>query len=702
VNNGEIKFGKKIKIENLCCANCARELEEILCGIDGVEARVDFINAQIFLNAQTTEAYEKAVYEISHFENVKIVDGSTPEKSVVQTNLGAIIRTGIGFLLFALAFVFEFAVGGQAFKITAYCIYFVAYAVVGYTVLWETVKNLLKGKVFDENFLMTIASLGAIALGIWAGDGFMEGVAVMLLYQLGELLQAIAVGASKKSIKGLVALKSKTATVQIDGKWVVVDPEDLKVGDVILIKAGEKVPVDCTLLDGEASFDVKSLTGEPMPKDIIAGEEVLSGSINLSGAVKLKVERQYKDSTVAKILQLVENTAGAKAKPEKFISKFARYYTPTVVICAVLVATLVPTLICAFNQPFTWGVYAEWIYRALSFLVISCPCALVISVPLSYFCGIGRCAKKGILIKGSTCIDTLAECERFLFDKTGTLTKGKFKVISHSSQRALELCTAGEKLSSHPIAKAFEGYQTPMVAQNLKEVVGKGLFCEVEGKTLLLGNETFLKENGVSVDRKECVERVIYVAYDGKYQGWVTVDDQIKEGANESILALRKLGVKDFYMLTGDDFKRAEKVARTVGLNGFYADLLPDQKVEKARALKGENSIAYVGDGINDAPVMALADLSISMGKTASDVAIEASDICLVGDKLSLLPDAKKVAKKTRAIVFQNIICSILIKFAVMVLGVALPSFPLLYAIFADVGVMLLAVLNATRISFIK
>lgn len=694
--------GKVIKIENLCCANCGRELEEALNAISGVSASVDVINLQVFLTASTQEAYDSAIYEITHFEDVRIVDGTQKEKGLLRQHLADIVCTCAAIILFVLALTFEYAFDGVAFDVAAYVLYSVAYIAVGYGVLIETAKNIVKGKIFDENFLMTVASLGAIALGIWANEGFMEGVAVMLLYRIGELLQAFAVGASRKSIKGLLSLKSDTATVIIGDETVIVAPEDLCEGDLVLIKAGEKVPVDCVVFEGSASFDVKSLTGESMPKEAVSGDEVLSGSINLSGAIKLKVIRKYQDSTVAKILQLVENTAANKSKSEKFITKFARYYTPIVVSAAALVAALVPTIICLFGGVFTWDVYADWIYRSLSFLVISCPCALVISVPLSYFCGMGKCAKIGVLVKSSTTIDELSACNRVLFDKTGTLTEGKFKVSGYSSEYALYLCVAGEKLSSHPIAKAFDGLKSPCVAESVIEVSGKGLNCVLNGKKLLLGNEDFLAENGVCVKTHVTCERLIYVGYDGEYAGWVAVDDEIKGNANYTVDELKKLGVKDCYMLTGDDYNRAEKVAKTVGLDGFYARLLPDEKVATAKKLKDGEKIIYVGDGVNDAPVMTLADCAVSVGKTASDVAIEASDVVLVGSDLSLLPQARKVAKKTTAIVWQNIIGSIFIKLAVMVLGVALPSFPLLCAIFADVGVMLLAVLNATRVSFGK
>lgn len=694
--------GRKIKIANLCCANCARELEEMLNGIDGVEAAVDFMNMTVVLKTSDTSAYEKAVYEISHFEDVKIVDGKPPKVSLFKEHLKAFISIIVGAVFFIPALALDLMNLGWGYEIAAYVCYSVAYVAAGRPVLWTTVKNIAKGKIFDENFLMTVASLGAIGLGIATGDGFMEGAAVMILYQIGELLQSIAVGSSRRSISALMDLKSETATLIKDGERVIVAPEDLEVGDIILIKAGEKVPVDVKIVKGSTSLDTKSLTGEAVPRDVTIGDEVLSGSINLNAVVEAQVLRGYENSAVSKILELVENSTAKKAKTEKFISKFAKYYTPAVVIAAIAVASLVPTVICAVQGVFGWAAYSGWIYKALSLLVISCPCALVISVPLTYFGGIGRCAKFGILVKGSTSLDELAKATVAAFDKTGTLTEGCFAVVSSSSDKALKLAACAEKFSSHPIAAAFAETDSEYVAENAEEIAGRGVKCIVDGKVLLCGNAAMLSEAGVNFQPAESISTTVYVAWNGEYIGVIEIDDKIKPEAKQALADLKKQGVTHTVMLTGDGVNRAKAVADSVGVDECYAALLPDEKLEKAKQLKEKGGLIYVGDGINDAPVMTVANCAVSMGKVGSDAAIEASDLVLVSDNLSNLPKAKKISKGTRSIVFQNIIGSLVVKFGIMALDIAVVGFPMIVAIFADVGVMLLAVLNALRTKLIK
>ncbi len=694
--------GEKIKVENLCCANCARELEEELCGIDGVSATVDFINSQITIDCASAEAREKAIYAITHFEDVKIVKPDGGRKSIIKQHLTDIICISLAAILFIPAFIAEHIFQDSLLvKVCIYTAYGLAFALSGYIVLWNTVRNLAKGKIFDENFLMTVASVGAILLGVFAGEGFAEGVAVMLLYRIGELLQAIAVGASRSSISRLMQLKSETATIVENGVQRIISPDELKIGDVIMIKAGEKVAADCRIIRGESSLDTKSLNGEPIPRDVKAGDEILSGSVNLTGVLTAEVVREYKDSAVAKILELVENSTSRKSKPEKFISKFAKYYTPAVCAAALVVAALAPTVICAVNSSFTWQVYESWIYRALTFLVISCPCALVISVPLSYFCGIGRCAKFGVLVKGSTCLDSLATADCVAFDKTGTLTEGVFGVKSSSSPRALELAAAAEKFSSHPIAAAFADIPSEVGITCAEEVAGKGIKCVAEGKTLLCGNLRLLEENGVTAQPAQSVSTVIYVALGGEYVGYIEIDDKIKPEAAEAVARLKKQGVTRAVMLTGDSLVRAEKIAEEAGLDGCYAGLLPDEKLSRARQLKEGGKLIYVGDGINDAPVMTEADCAVSMGAMGSDAAIEASDVVLVSDNLSALTKGRKIARATRSIVWQNVIGSLAVKAAVMALGVAI-ALPLFVSVIADVGVMLIAVLNAMRTSLVK
>ncbi len=699
------KRGEKINITGLCCANCARELEEDLNKTEGVDATVDFVNSRIILSADTPEARDKAIYTITHFEDVKIVSDKPVKKSVFKEKLKDIIIIAVAAVLFIPALVLDLtgtAKSSLAAEIITYVLYGLSYLTVGHPVLINTVKNIAKGKIFDENFLMTVASVGAILLGIFAGDGFVEGVAVMLLYQLGELLQAVAVGSSRNSISSLMNLKSDVATLIAGGVQRTVSPESLNLGDTILIKAGEKVPVDCRILKGESALDMKSLNGEPLPRDVKAGDEILSGSINLSGVLEAEVLREYKNSAVAKILELVENSTAKKSKPEKFITKFAKYYTPIVCLIALIVAGIVPTVICAVNASFIWETYREWIYTALSFLVISCPCAIVISVPLSYFGGIGRCAKFGVLVKGSTCLDELALASVAAFDKTGTLTEGAFEVKNFTDEKTLQLAASAEKFSSHPVAAAFKTVTTNFEVQGAEEVAGKGVKCLLDGESLLVGNGKLLEENGVAFEEKKSVSTVIYVAFAGKFVGFVEIDDKIKDGAKEALEELKSSGVAHLEMLTGDRKERANVIATELGLDGYRAELLPDEKLQRAEELKEKGKLIYVGDGINDAPVMMAADCAVSMGKVGSDAAIEASDIVLVSDSLRLLSKGRRIAKGTRRLVIENIVGSLIIKVAIMALSVALPAFPLIAAVVADVGVMLIAVLNAMRTNLIK
>ncbi len=697
-------YGEKIKIKGLCCANCARELEEELNKIDGVNATVDFVNMRVVLDAADGDAREKAIYAITHFEDVEIVkDGG--RAGVLKSHLREIIEIAVAAVFFIPAVILDqlgLMEANLVCKILGYIFYAIAYISVGYRVFVNTAKNIAKGRIFDENFLMTIASVGAILLGIFAGDGFAEGVAVMMLYQLGELLQAVAVGSSRNSITALMELKSDTATLLEDGVQRVISPEELRTGDLILIKAGGKVPVDCRIVKGESALDLKSLNGENMPRDVKVGDEILSGSINLSGVLEAEVVREYKNSAVAKILELVENSTSKKSQSEKFITKFAKYYTPAVCLAAVIVAAAVPTVICAVQGAYLWLTYRKWIYTALNFLVISCPCALVISVPLSFFCGIGRCAKLGILVKGSTCLDEFALSTVAAFDKTGTLTVGTFAIKYYSSEQALALAAAAEKFSTHPIAAAFAGVPTSVSPDGAEEVAGKGVKCFAEGKVLLCGNAKLLEEYGVAFERRESISTLIYVALDGEYVGVIEIDDEVKFGAKESLAQLKELGIVHTCMLTGDSAARAQAVAAEVGLDGFSAALLPDEKLAAAEELKKRGKLIYVGDGINDAPVMTAADCAVSMGNVGSDAAIEASDIVLVSDNLSLLPQGRRIARGTRRIVKQNIVGSLIVKLAIMTLSIAIEGFPLIISIVADVGVMLIAVLNAMRASLIK
>ena len=627
---------------------------------------------------------------------MKVLDGdkAVPEK---ETHFREIIEIAVSAVFFLAGFLLEHFASGAVAKIFRYGVFAAAYLIVGYPVLISTAKNIAKGKVFDENFLMTVASVGAVCLGQLG-----EGVAVMLLYQIGELLQGIAVGSSRRSVSDLMDLKSESATLLENGEQRSVKPETLKIGDVVLVKAGEKVPADGVLMSENASLDTKSLTGESALKEVKNGGELLSGYINAGGVFEMKIVRAYEDSAVKKILDLVENSSSKKAAPEKFITKFARYYTPIVCIAAAALAVIIPLILGLANGGGYGGYFRRWIGTALNFLVISCPCALIISVPLTYFSGIGSCARNGILVKGATYLDTAAKIRAVAFDKTGTLTEGNFAVCGVQTadgadeKEVLALAAAAEAGSSHPIAKAFKGIDCEYTAEDIREVAGPGISAVLNGKPLLVGNAALLKEKGISAPESDSPYTLIYVALGGKYLGRIEIGDRLRAEAKEAISELKALGIERTVMLTGDSRSRAEKVAGELGMSEVNAGLLPDEKLEKAESLKKDGALMYVGDGINDAPVMAVADCSVSMGKLGSAAAVEASDLVLVSDNLKAIPRGIRIARKTRKIVTENIVFSIAMKAAFMVLGVA-GVMPLWLAVFADVGVMLLAVLNSLR-----
>ena len=704
---------KKLQLKNLDCANCARALEEEIAALDGVtHASVDFMRQSLTLEYESEAALAAAIGKANSFEDVRVAEeGESKAKGVWREHRGEAVSVIVAAVLLIAGIILEeafadaggvlavYSLFGETVLLTpallaAYILFAGAYFTVGWKILWETCKNIAHGRIFDENFLMTLASVGAIVLGQYA-----EAAEVMVLYCLGELLQGIAVGSSRRSIASLMDLKSETATIlSADGERTV-PPEEIRKGDVLLVRAGEKIAADGVVVRGETELDTKSLSGEAMLRPVTVGDAVLGGSINTGGVIEVRAEKDYSDSTVAKILDLVENSAAKKAKSEKFITKFAKIYTPVVVCAALLVAFLAP----AFTGDYAANLGA-WVYRALTFLVISCPCALVISVPLSYFSGIGFAAKFGILVKGSTGLDALAKAQIAAFDKTGTLTYGNFAIgqVHGAKERALAVAAAAEKNSSHPVAEAFAHIPTPYTGVNAKELAGRGVVCEIEGKTALAGNKKLLEEYGVSAPDFGG-GTLVYVALGGEYLGCAVIEDKVKENAGEAVAALRAQGMRACYMLTGDNKERAEAVAAEVGLDGVYAGLLPDEKLNVARRLKEQGSLLYAGDGINDAPVLVEADAGVSMGGVGSDAAIEASEVVLMRDDLSLLPLGRRIAKRTRGIVLQNIVFSILIKAAVMVLGL-FDLIPLGIAVLADVGVMMLAVLNSfrTRIPFAK
>ena len=576
-------------------------------------------------------------------------------------------------------------------------LYLIPYAVIGWDVLWRAVKNIRNGQVFDENFLMSIDTIGAFGCGEYP-----EAVAVMLFYQVGELFQSVAVGRSRQSIAALMDIRPDYANMERDGQLVQVDPDEVAVGDTIVIKAGERVPLDGIVTQGNSALDTAALTGESLPRDVAAGDEVISGCVNLSGLLHVRVTRPFGESTVAKILDLVENSSEKKAKAEHFITKFARYYTPAVVFAALALA-VIPSLLLEGG----WGV---WVPRALNFLVVSCPCALVISIPLSFFGGIGGASKHGILVKGSNYLEALARAGIVVFDKTGTLTRGTFEVtVIHpqqlSEQELLELAALAEHFSTHPISLSIQAAcrpaPDPARVTDVKEIAGRGVQAVVDGRTVLAGNQKLMDQFQISFeDRCRHMGTIIHVAVDGEYAGHIVISDQPKPEATQALSDLKAAGVRRTVMLTGDAQSAAEGVARELGLDEFHAELLPGDKVDQVERLLAQKqpkeNLVFVGDGINDAPVLSRADIGVAMGALGSDAAIEAADIVLMDDDLSKLAQAVRIARKTLSIVRQNIVFALAVKGLVLVLS-ALGYVGMWWAVFADVGVSVLAILNASR-----
>lgn len=578
----------------------------------------------------------------------------------------------------------------------------VSYLFAGYDVVNNAFRNILRGDVFDENFLMAVASLGAFAIGEAP-----EGVAVMLFYQIGELFQSYAVGQSRKSITSLMDIRPDYANVKTEDGLEVMDPEDVKIGDIIVIKPGEKVPLDGIVIEGSSMLDTSALTGESVPREIIAGSDLLSGCININGLVTARVTKEFEESTVSKILDLVENAGSKKSKSEQFITKFARYYTPTVVIIAALLAVVPPLIIKE-------ATFSQWIYRALSFLVVSCPCALVISVPLSFFGGIGGASKKGILVKGSNYLEALANTEIVVFDKTGTLTKGVFNVQEiHpegiSEQELLELTAYAENYSNHPISSSLKrAYKKEINAErvsNVEEIPGHGVSAVVDSKKVSAGNVKLMEKMGIEYNKNEFSGTVVHVVVENIYAGLIVIADEVKEDSKNAIKKLKNINIKQIVMLTGDTLRAGEKAARELGLDKVYAELLPADKVEKVEELLTEKSpkgrLAFVGDGINDAPVLARADIGIAMGGLGSDAAIEAADIVIMTDEPSKIATAIKISQKTLKIASQNIIFAIGIKLLILLLS-AMGYATMWAAVFADVGVAVIAILNSFRALNVK
>ncbi len=614
-----------------------------------------------------------------------------------------LVRLGIGLVLFLFAVLFpaETIFGEAAGRYISVGLYMIPYLVIGGDVLWRAVRNISRGQVFDENFLMAVATIGAIFL-----QDYDEAVFVMLFYQVGEWFQGYAVGRSRNSIAELMDIRPDSANVERGGELVEVDPETVQAGDLIVVKPGERVPLDGMVLNGDSELDIAALTGESLPRVVSEGDEVLSGSVNLKGVLRIRVTKPYGESTVARILELVENAADKKAKAENFITRFARYYTPAVVSVAVLLAVLPPLLF--------GGVWGEWIERGLIFLVVSCPCALVISIPLSFFGGIGGASRYGVLVKGSNYLEMLAKADTIVFDKTGTLTNGSFTVTAvHpdkvSKEKLLEMAALAEAYSDHPVALSIKrAYgKEPELSRvgKPKESAGHGVNVTVDGIRVLAGNAACMEENGIAYRPCHMMGTTIHVAIDGEYEGHIVISDTVKPDAKEALSRLKALGVRRTVMLTGDREEVAAAVAEETGIDEYHAELLPEDKVQRVETLmEDENQdgqLVFVGDGINDAPVLARADVGIAMGAIGSDAAIEAADIVLMDDKPSGIAVAMRIARKTMSIVRENIVFALGVKAVVLLLAAAGIA-NMWLAVFADVGVAMLAVLNAMRAMRIK
>lgn len=590
----------------------------------------------------------------------------------------------------------------QLNKWVEFVLFLVPYLIIGYDILKKAIKGIAKGQVFDENFLMAVATIGAVALG-----DFAEGAAVMLFYQIGELFQSVAVGKSRRNITSLMDIRPDYANVEVDGKLEKIDPDDVEIGTDIIVNPGEKVPIDGVVVSGESTLNASALTGESVPRSVKSGDEIISGCINLTGVLRIKTSKEFGDSTVSKILDLVENSSMKKSKSENFITKFARYYTPAVCGGALVLAVLPPIIRMIMGESAMWG---DWITRALTFLVISCPCALVISIPLSFFAGIGCASANGVLVKGSNYLEALSDTQYIVFDKTGTLTKGVFEVTGiypangFDENTIVGLASYAESASNHPISISLKKYFGKEIKRDsvsdIEEIAGHGVFAVVNGHKVYAGNIKLMHKENIAVDAEHNEGTVVYVSCDGVYAGCIVISDVVKDNSKKTIANLKKSGIDKTVMLTGDSKETAKRVAENLGLDEYHAELLPADKVEWVEKLLGEKSpekkLAFVGDGINDAPVLSRADIGIAMGALGSDAAIEAADIVLMDDDPSKIALARKISVHTLKIVKENIWFALIVKAVCLVLG-ALGIANMWIAIFADVGVMVLAVLNAIR-----
>lgn len=691
---------KKYKLKNLDCASCASKIEDNLTKLEDVKfVSVNFANSSMTID---TDNLDKVKSKIKEIEPEVEIEDNDKEKTIVLANelaenKWAIIKATSGLLLLLAGMIFEDELHNTPFHIAEYAVFVVAYLIVGWNVIASAIKNIARGQVFNEQFLMTIATLGAFAI-----DEMPEAVAVMLFYIVGELFQDIAVGRSRKSIKALLEIKPDYANLKSGTEILKVSPEEVKIGDTIIVKPGEKVPLDGKVLDGTSFVDTAALTGESVPRKVKEKDEVLAGMINQSGLLTIEVKKTFGESSISRILELVENATSQKAETEKFITTFAKYYTPVIVFSALLLAVIPPLIISG-------ATFGDWIYRALVVLVISCPCALVISIPLGYFGGVGRASRKGILVKGSNFLDALTQVKTVVFDKTGTLTKGEFKVSEivtsngFSKEEILEFAAYAESGSNHPVAKsitdAFHNKIDNTRIKQTEEISGHGIKAIIDDKAVLAGNDKLLHKEHIEHPVCNVDGTVVHVAFNNVYAGHIIISDNLKDDAKEAIEKLKARNIQTV-MLTGDNKYAAESFAKKLGIARFYPELLPEDKVKHIENLIKESKggkVAFVGDGINDAPVIARADVGIAMGALGSDAAIETADVVLMTDSPSKVIDAIDVAKKTRNIVWQNIIFAMGVKLIFIVLGI-FGIATMWEAVFGDMGVALIAVFNAIRI----
>lgn len=694
-NAQEIQYSEEINnanhkycIYNLNCANCAMKIEKEIFKLDYVEEVSLNFSTQILLvkSKLNDEILLSKINEIANQiepgVEIEMINDKKTRKKTHTLEIAQLIIAGV---CFVLALYLE-----KQVSFNSLYLYIFVYLIAGYKVLYTAIRNIFKGNLFDENFLMSIATLGAFYVG-----SYEEAVAVMLFYDVGELFQSIAVHRSRNSISDLMGIHSDTATLLKDGKEVIVSPEEIQVNDILIVKAGERIAVDGVVLKGNSSLDVSALTGESIPKDISEDDEILAGSLNIHGVFTMKASKVVLESTVSRVLDLVENASNKKAKIENFITRFAKIYTPFVVLAAAFIIILPPLL--------GWGSFDEWLYRGCTFLVISCPCALVISVPLGLFAGIGAASRKGVLVKGGNYLELLNEMDTIIFDKTGTITKGLFKVQKiNGDAEVLQLAAYGESFSNHPIAQSIVKAYGKSIDQNkmseYQEMAGLGISTIYDGKPLLVGNDKLLINEKIDFEISSDLGSVIYVAYDGCFKGSIIINDEIKETSKAAMKQLKQLGVSKTVMLTGDKKEIAQFIANEAGIDEVHAQLLPQDKVSILESyLKDTHKVGFVGDGINDAPVLMRSDIGIAMGGVGSDAAIEASDIVLMNDDLLSIPSAILIAKKTKRILWQNISFSLLIKFGV--LGLTIFGLTNMWmGVFADVGVTLIAIINAMRI----